>query len=178
MPPPMAFHTLALEHKAVDVAISRSGNRLAILSNDDLALYALDLHKRPIPKPTLLWKSDAIRNHCPRHVAFVGDDQVFCLADTWDEDESCLWRSEGTELLPLGPIIESDGASSLQPDVEHKTLFIQFQSGALHRIDTGEDSVDLPPQTSLLHKFPALAPEVRVVTIDEQVRAIRGTSRG
>jgi elongator complex protein 1 len=167
----MAFHTLALEHKAIDVAISESGTRLAILSNNDIALYALDLHKRPIPKPTLLWKSGAIANHCPRHVAFIGDEQLFCLTDAWDEDESSLWRTEGTELLPLGPIIESDGASSLLPDVEYKTLCIQFQDGALHRVDTGEASADLPPQTSLLHKFPSLAPEVKVVTIAEQVCA-------
>jgi hypothetical protein len=60
----MAFHTLALEYKAVDVALSESGSRLAVLSNTDLALYALDLNKRPIPKPTLLWKLLLVTTDC------------------------------------------------------------------------------------------------------------------
>jgi elongator complex protein 1 len=172
----MAFHTLSLENKAIDVAISESGTRLAVLSNTDVALYALDLHKRPVPKPSFLWKSDAIATHCPRHVAFVGDEQLFCLTDNWDEDESCLWRSEGTELLPLGPLVESDGASLLLPDIGYETLCVQFQNGALHRVDIGEASAGLPPQTSVLHQFPSLAPEVKVVTINEQVCATWWTS--
>jgi elongator complex protein 1 len=167
----MAFYILALKHEAIDVAFSESGSRLAVLSNTDVALYELNLNKRPVPKPTLLWKSDAFKSTYPRHVAFVGDEQLFCVTDNWDENESCLWRSEGTDFIPRGPIIEAEGISSLLSDVDYKALFVQFQSGALHQLDTTEESQDLPPQTSLLHKFSSLAPEVKVVTVEGQVCA-------
>jgi elongator complex protein 1 len=166
----MAFHTLVLERKALDVAISRSGSRIAVLSDSDLAFYALDLNKRPVPKPVLLWRNDAFKSHCPRHIAFVGDEQLFCLTDSWDENESFLWRSKGNEVLPLGPIVEPEGVSSLVSDLDRKTLCIQLQNGALRIIDTTEDSAGLPPQTSLMHKFSSLAPEYSIATVEEQVR--------
>jgi elongator complex protein 1 len=165
----MAFHTLVLERKAIDVAISKSGSRIAVLSDSDLAVYALDLNKRPIPKPVLLWRSDAIKTHCPRHVAFIGDEEVFCLTDNWDENESFLWRSKGEDLVPLGPIVEAEGVSSLISDLDRKALCVQLQNGALHFIDTVEDSADLPPQTSLMHKFSSLAPEYSIATVEGQV---------
>lgn len=166
----MAFHTLPLQHKAIDVAISKSGSRLAVLSDRDLALYALDLHKRPIPKPVLLWQSDAIKRHCPRHVAFVGDKQMFCLTDNWDEDESCLWRYAGEKLVPLGPIVEAEGVSSLASDIDCDSLYIQLQNGAINVVNTAESSEGLPPQTSLMHKLPSFAPEFRIITHEGQVR--------
>ena len=171
VPPPMAFHTLALEHKAIDVAVSETGNRVAVLSNHDIALYALDLSKRPIPKPVLVWNSNVIKTRYPRHVTFVGDERLFCMTDNWDEEESCLWRSEGPELLPIGPIIHTTGASSLLSDADFMALYVQFQDGSLHNVDTHAESTDLPPQTSLVHKFPSLVPEVKVVTVEGQVRA-------
>jgi elongator complex protein 1 len=165
----MAFHTLALENNAIDVAISKSGSRLAVLSNNDLALYALEMHKRPIPKPAFLWRSDAINTQCPRHVAFIGDEELFCLTDNWDEDESCLWRCEGDNLVLQGPIIEAGGISSLMSDLDYKALCIQSQNGALYSIDTSGMSTDLPPQTVPIHKFPFLAPEARIAAIDGEV---------
>jgi elongator complex protein 1 len=165
----MAFHTLVLERKALDIAISKSCNRIAVLSDSDLAVYALDLSKRPVPKPVLLWRSDAIKSHCPRHVAFIGDEQIFCLTDNWDEDESFLWKSNGEEVISLGPIVEAEGVSSLISDLDRKALCIQLQNGALHMIDTAEDSAGLPPQTSLTHKFSSIAPEYSIATVEEQV---------
>lgn len=165
----MAFHTLVLEDKALDVAMSESGNRLAVLSGSGLAVYTLDLTKRPIPKPLLLWRSDAIKTHCPRQIAFIGDEQLFCLTDNWDEDEGYLWRSEGEAMVPRGPIMDAGGVTSLAPDVTYNTLFVQFQSGALHRVENVETLTDLPPQTAPVHKFPSFTPEIKIVTIDGQV---------
>jgi elongator complex protein 1 len=165
----MSLHTLALESKPIDVALSRSGTSLAVLSDQGLAVYALDLNRRPIPKPTLLWRSDAVKEHSPRTVTFVGDDQVFVLTDSWDEDESHLWRSEGEMLLPQGPIVEVEGASLLLSSIDHESLYVQFLNGALHRIGTGKATVDLPPQTLPIHKFPSSAPEVQVVDVEGEV---------
>jgi elongator complex protein 1 len=165
----MSLHTLQLDHKALDVALSGSGTRLAVLSDIGLAVYALDMNKRPIPKPSLLWRSDTIKSHCPRHVAFVGDDHVHVLTDDWDDDESCLWRSKGEDLVLQGPLLEAGSASSLIPSVDSSTLYIQSSNGALHQVHFTEDSSDLPPQMSLAHKFPSIAPEVRLVSSEDQV---------
>jgi elongator complex protein 1 len=171
VPPPMSLHTLVLESTPIDVAISKSGTRLAVLSDQDLAVYALELNKQPIPKPAFIWRSDAVKNHSPRHVTFVGDEQIFVLTDTWDEEESHLWQSEGEMLLPQGPIIEADSTSLLLSSVDHETLYVQLQNGALHQIGTDEATADLPPQTSLVNKFSSPVPEVQVVKVEGQVRA-------
>ena len=167
----MSLHTLALESIPVDVALSKSGNRLVVLSDKDLAVYALDLEKRPIPKPAFLWRSDAVKDHSPRHVTFLGDDQIFALTDNWDEDEASLWRSEGDMLLPQGPIVEADSTSLLLPSVDHELIYTEFQNGALHQVVMDETTTDLPPQTSLVHKFPSFASEVQIVNFEGQVRA-------
>ncbi|KAJ4311796.1 putative elongator complex protein 1 [Neodidymelliopsis sp. IMI 364377] len=178
VPPPMAFCTLALDHKPIDVAISKSGTHLAVLSDSHLALYGLDVTKRPITRPTLLWSSEAFEARSPRHVTFVGDDQVYVLTDSWDEDESSLWRSEDQTLLPQGPIVEADSASSLSNGVDYQNLYVQLQNGALHQIDTNEAASDLPPQTTLVQKFPAFAPEAKVITVDGQDLAFGLTKSG
>lgn len=168
VPPPMAFCTLALDQKPTDVALSESGTRLAVLSDNHLAVYGLDVTKRPITRPSLLWQSDALKDHSPRHVTFVGDEQLFVLTDSWDEDESSLWRSEDQMLLPQGPIVETDSTSSLLSGLGYHSLYVQLHNGALHQIDTNEAASDLPPQTTPVQKFPAFAPEAKVVTVDGQ----------
>lgn len=174
----MSLHTLLLESKPIDVALSKSGNRLAVLSDRDLAVYALELNKRPIPKPSLLWRSDAVKDHSPRHVTFLGEDRMFVLTDSWDEEESSLWRSEADMLLPQGPIMETEGTSLLLSDVDQKTLYTQFQSGNLHQFVIDDSTSDLPPQTSPINKFPSFAPETQVINIEGQVRMLSVNSYG
>lgn len=168
VPPPMAFCTLSLEHKPTDVALSKSGTRLAVLSDTRLVVYGLDVTKRPISRPSLLWQSEALGGQSARHVTFIDDEQLYVLTDSWADDESSLWRSEDQILLPQGPIVESDSVSSLTSGVDYQSLYLHLQSGALHQIDTNEAVSDLPPQTTLVQKFPAFAPEAKIVTVDEQ----------
>jgi elongator complex protein 1 len=169
IPPPMAMHLLTLERKAIDVAISESGSRLAVLSDVDLAVYVLDMQKRPVPKPVLQWRSDAFTDYYPRHVTFIGDEELCVLTDRWDENESCIWRTSGERLQLQGPVFESESISSLGSNVDHRSIYVQFQNGALHRLDEVEASDISPPTTSPIHKFPSLAPEVRVVLVEGQV---------
>ncbi|CAG5182057.1 uncharacterized protein ALTATR162_LOCUS9970 [Alternaria atra] len=178
VPPPMSLLTLALESKPMDVALSKSGDRLAVLSDGDLAVYALDLNKRPIPKPSLVWRSDAVKDHSPRHVTFLGENQMFVLTDSWDDEESSLWRSEGDMLLPQGPIMETESTSLILSGVDQETLYTQFQSGALHQFVIDETTSDLPPQTFPINKFPSFAPEVQVINIEGQTLAFGLTKSG
>lgn len=162
----MSLQTLALESVPVDVTLSKSGTRLAVLSNRDLALYALDMHKRPIPKPVLLWRSDALKDYSPRQVAFVGDEDIHILIDNWDEEEAFLWRSEGENVVPHGPIMETENVSSLVSCVENSVLYAQFQNGSLHQVDTAEN---MSPQTPLVQKLPSFCSEVQVAQVQGKV---------
>lgn len=165
----MAFCTVSLDHKPTDVAFSKSGTRLAVLSDNHLAVYGLDVTKRPVAKPALLWQSDALEGQSARHVTFIDDEQLYVLTDSWIDEETSLWRSEAEMLLPQGPVMDAEGVSLLASDVDYQKLYLQLQSGALLQVDTSESASDLPPQTTLTQKFPAFAPESKVITIDGQV---------
>jgi len=169
VPPPMAFCTVPLDQKPIDVAFSKSGTRLAVLSDNHLAVYGLDVTKRPILRPSLLWQSDALEGESARHVTFINEEQVYVLTDSWHDDENSLWRSEGQTLLPQGPFMDAEGVSLLASDAGYENLYMQLQSGALLQVDTNEAASDLPPQTTLTQKFPAFAPESKVIGIDGQV---------
>jgi elongator complex protein 1 len=164
----MSLHQLSLDKKAVDVALSMSGTRMAVLSDTDVAVYALDMKKRPIPLPSLLWRTD-VSASCPRHVAFAGDEQVFILTDDWDEQESCLWTNKGEELVCKGRIEGPAQTSSIASGVDFQSLYVQFQDGSLHKARTEEVGDDSLLQSNLINKFPSFAPEARVVTLKEQV---------
>lgn len=165
----MALCTVSLDRKPTDVALSKSGTRLAVLSENHLAVYGLDVTKRPISKPSLIWQSDALEGQSLRHVTFLDDEQLYVLADSWIDDDSSLWRSEGQMLLPQGPIMDAEGVSLLTSDVDYQNLYLQLQSGALLQVDTNEAASDLPPQITLTQKFPAFAPDFKIISIDGQV---------
>ena len=169
VPPPMSLQTIALLRKPIDVALSRSGNHIAVLSDHDISLYALNMDKRPLLKPSLLWRSDVVKDHCPRHVSFIGDNHIYVLTDRWDEHGSYLWRCEGEQLLPQGLIVEDDSASLLTSSVDFELLYLQSQNGALHNISTDEATVDLPPQTAFIRKLPSFSPESQIIDVEGQV---------
>jgi elongator complex protein 1 len=169
VPPPMSLHKLSLEHKAIDVAVSMSGTRLAVLSDIDLAVYALGMSKKPVQMPSLLWRSDAFKGHTPRHVAFVGDEQIFILTDDWDEEESSVWVSNDKELVCRGPILESGRVSSIVSSADYQKLYMQFQDGAIYEAGPINAESESPLLKTLVQKLPSFAPEVRIASWDEQV---------
>ncbi|KAF2184333.1 elongator complex protein 1 [Zopfia rhizophila CBS 207.26] len=166
IPPPMCLHQLSLENKAVDVAISKSGTRLAVLSHQGIEFYALDMTRRPIPAPELLWRDDALQGHCPRHIAFSGDDEVFVLADHWDEEDCSLWTSREKQLSRRGWIVGNGKVSSLFAGLDFKNMYVQFQDGSLRLLQMDEISSDAQIHTILVNKFPSFAPESRVMSQD------------
>ncbi|KAH7357661.1 elongator complex protein 1 [Pyrenochaeta sp. MPI-SDFR-AT-0127] len=172
VPPPMSLHTLLLEQKPIDIALSMSGTRLAVLSEHDLALYALDMDKRPIPKPSIIWRSNMFKDHYPRQLTFIGDDQIYVVTDKWDEDESYLWRCESEELVPCGPIIERESISLLASSVDHSKLYVQQYDGVLHQINMEGGSIDISHQTSFIHKFPSLSAEIRIMNMEIQYQTL------
>lgn len=162
VPPPMSLHQVGLEQKATDVAVSKSNTRLAVLSNKDLTVYALEMKKKPVPLPKLLWRSKALTGHYPRHVAFVGDDNVFVITDSWDEELCSLWTSKEQELVLLGQIDGSRQVSSLVTSLQYEKLYLQYRDGAISSIEAPESPTDVAISTTVVNKFPSFAPEARV----------------
>lgn len=167
IPPPMSLWQLTLEEIAVDTAINMSGNHLAVLSNKSLCLYSLDVTKQPLSAPKVLWRSNPLAFENPRRVVFIGDAQVFVLADYWDDDTCGLWSSENNEWIYKGRVGKRGvSISDLVTDLDYKDLFLQFHNGALHQLETkGDSPQDMPSSNcgTLVNKFPSLAAEVRVV---------------
>lgn len=173
----MSLHQLRLDHKAVDVAVSKSGTRLAVLSDKDVAVYSMDITKRPVPKPSVVWRSSTLEGHVPRHVAFTGDEQIYVLTDSWDEEESYLWASQGEELVFRGPVLESGRISSLVSSVDYQRIYLQFQDGALYEVIADEGQSEGPFQASLVQKMTAFTPDIKVYAFDEKVRSLTIESR-
>jgi elongator complex protein 1 len=173
----MALLQLKLERKAVDVTISKSGTRLAVLSDGKVAVYALDVTRRPVPMPSLLWSDEYVLedlgHNAPRQVAFIGDEQVCVLTDNWDGYGSYLWTNEGDQqsLVQWGSVetymasLDSGSVSSLVTSVDAQKLYLQFQDGALYEVESIQQQV-----SSLVVKAPSFAPEVKVVEFDGKVR--------
>lgn len=167
---------LALECKPVDVALSHSGTRIAVLSDVDVAVYSIDLKRRPITRPSLIWKSRVegdVPGHAPRHVTFADDDKLFILTDMWDEEESFICMGETNDTCDGGsvtkpiPILEPGKVSSIVSDVEGRHVVVAFHNGSLnlmHREDGGNVSLD----SSAFVQFPSFAPEVKIAKIEEQ----------
>ncbi|KAF2471630.1 elongator complex protein 1 [Lindgomyces ingoldianus] len=178
IPPPLSLHQLALDHKAVDVAISLSSTRLAVLSDRDISVYALNMRRRPVPAPELMWRSGAFNGHCPRHVAFIGDEDIFILTDDWDTEYSCLWRITEKDFVPLGHIARTRHISSLLPSVDYKGLYAQFEDGSLYQVQHDEISSDSGPRTTLINKFSSCPPEPMVIVQDGKPIAFGLTKSG
>lgn len=161
--------SLADLDKIVDVALSTSGTRLAVLTDLRISLYSIDMSKRPVPPPALLWSSSAFRSVLPRHVAFISDEQISILADDWLHEESSVWISAGDNVVLRGPILEPERASSLVPSVDGQKLYVHFQDGSLHEIASDEEQNSSHLQTTLVHKFPSFAPEIKVTIVNGKV---------
>lgn len=166
---------LPLDRNPVDVAFSHSGTRIAVLSEIDIAVYALDLQKRPITRPTLIWRGsmDSLPGHYPRHVAFSNDEKVYVMSDVWDEEESFIWVGEedvnggGGNVTELSPILEPGRISSMASDVNGEHVFVNFHTGNLNLVSQNGLTVDFPT----LATIPSFASEVKVATLEGQVGA-------
>ncbi|KAL5382220.1 hypothetical protein DPSP01_006620 [Paraphaeosphaeria sporulosa] len=164
VPPPMSMLQLPLDRNVVDVAFSRSGTRLAVLSDKDVALFAFDLQKRPVTRPSFLWSGDFSEGHSPRQVTFVGEDQLCVLTDVWDEDETFVWTNEDEQLVNRGPILEPGRFSSIASDVESSKLLVSLRNGEYTSVV--EMRTDETVKTTPLTNLPSFAPEIKTATLE------------
>ena len=174
IPPPMSLHQIDLAKNAIDVAISASNKRMAVLSENDVSIYAFDIHKKPIPAPSVLWRSAIPRHHCSRQVAFKGDTDVLVLTNKWEGGESALWRCR-EEKVELQERIEGFGCiSNLFPGIKGSKLYLQSVQGSVLEVVTKDDFSNTAKelQFRLIAKFPSPTPWVQVACYANNVLPI------
>ncbi|KAJ4357966.1 putative elongator complex protein 1 [Didymosphaeria variabile] len=176
IPPPMSMFQLALDRNAVDVAFSRSGTRLAVLSDTDIAIFAFDFQIRPVSRPTFLWRSHLADDHSPRHVALVGDNQICVLTDVWDEEETFVWTNEDKRMMNRGPILEPGIVSSMTSDIESSRFLVNLRNGEFTSMV--ELRTNGPTQTTPLTNMPSFTPDVKTVMLEGEIVAFGLTKSG
>ncbi|KAH8697212.1 putative killer toxin sensitivity protein [Talaromyces proteolyticus] len=93
-PPPMAYCEINVDSNIVDVAFSRSGARIAVLTNNNFSIFAWPVKSKPIPAPLLessypLSEASGFR---PRQIAFLGERDVYILSHHGPFDR-CIERT-------------------------------------------------------------------------------------
>ncbi|KAF7114330.1 hypothetical protein CNMCM5793_008282 [Aspergillus hiratsukae] len=84
VPPPMAHNDVPVDSNIVDVAFSKSGTRIAVLTRDFFSIYMWSLQTRPVPSPILESSHtlpDTVHNR-PRQIAFLNENEVYILRNS------------------------------------------------------------------------------------------------
>ncbi|KAJ5229601.1 hypothetical protein N7489_010309 [Penicillium chrysogenum] len=124
--PPMAHNELALESSAIDVAFSKSGNRIAVLSSNAFSVYLWSLKSRPVPVPILESSyplSDAPASR-PRQIAFLNENEVYVLKDNGPNSsriERTALDTRTTESVYQA--VDSEQLSSIFAGIGHQALW-------------------------------------------------------
>ncbi|KAH0543824.1 hypothetical protein FGG08_001863 [Glutinoglossum americanum] len=79
IPPPMALHEVLLESEAVDVCVSQTGLRIAILRRNAIDILEWDLKAKPIPPPTQICSVSISNEGLVRQICFIGEIDLFYL---------------------------------------------------------------------------------------------------
>ncbi|KAJ6179337.1 hypothetical protein N7519_009798 [Penicillium mononematosum] len=126
VPPPMAHNELALESSAIDVAFSKSGNRIAVLTSNAFSVYLWSLKSRPVPVPILESSyplSDAPASR-PRQIAFLNENEVYVLKDNGPNSshiERAVLDTRTTESVYQAA--DSEQLSSIFAGIGHQALW-------------------------------------------------------
>lgn len=130
VPPPMALFDLELPSNAIDFAMIGSNKGLAVLHQQGIELYELDLSTKPAKAPKLVCKMP-----CPPHgrqISFRGDEELVVLV----ENVIYLWDGKSNELVPLSePMSNSWGYCTLLSDINFRNAAVADWEGRLYAID-------------------------------------------
>ncbi|OCK81787.1 elongator complex protein 1 [Lepidopterella palustris CBS 459.81] len=179
IPPPMSLHQLYLKHNALDVAISNSSTRIAVLSETDISLYSVEISKKPIPDPVFVWRTTIPLGHCPRQIAFKGDAEILLLTSQWDKESSTLWKCGEEKVYCLGETTGFGSISNLFSSINREQVYLQTTSAFVVKVDT---SVIVPDTTELrgklVNKFPSTVSWVQVADYAEEAICFGLTTSG
>lgn len=165
VPPPMAFSEVELQHNAVDVAINRSANRIAVLHADSVSVFTCNFAAKPVVHPKFV-ESYAITTAVTRQVAFIGDDQVAVLCSEAGSATDVVHQVDLEAGNVSVPHDTPSKVAALFSRADHDSICFEDVEGSCFEVENLSDS-DLKAQ--LLVKFPVYCPSVEVWRDTEQM---------
>lgn len=129
----MAHNELPLDSNIIDVAFSKSGTRVAVLTENNFSVFLWSLKSRPVAAPVLESShplSDAPSSR-PRQIAFLDETEVYVLKDS-APDTSHIERTMlvTRETRVVYEAAESEQLCSIFPAVGHRSLWFSHASRA------------------------------------------------
>lgn len=178
VPPPMAHNDLPLDSNIIDVAFSKSGARIAVLTEKNFSIFLWSLKSRPVPMPILessypLSDAPAMR---PRQIAFVGETEVYVLKDNGpNTDHIERTTLETRESRVVYQSVEPEQISSIFAGVGHHSLWFSHASQHGHPVNYSSigliegEKVNIAPW---LEGPPVDTHWARAVSISEEERVL------
>ncbi|KAI9680544.1 MAG: hypothetical protein M1817_003984 [Caeruleum heppii] len=176
VPPPIAFHEITADSTIMDVAINRTGSRIAVITQEGLRIYNCDWTTRSTSRSE---PSQHIPNlpekPRPEKIAFIGDSNLH-------------WMSYGSAGPTLSRLDLSSGKDStacltwtLPPGIihifsrsDHERICTRSASGLIAEVEIGAEDLHLRETTRL----PSKTPWVEVVQQEDQSIAFGLSSNG
>lgn len=126
IPPPMAHNELPLDSNGVDVAFSKSGTRIAVLTEQTFSVFLWSLKSRPVPAPILESSyplSDAPTSR-PRQIAFVNETEVYVLTGRGPNTDHIVRTTlETRESRVVYQSADAEQISAIFPGIGHRALW-------------------------------------------------------
>lgn len=131
VPPPMAHNELPLDSNVIDVAFSKTGTRIAVLTEASFCVFLWSLKSRPVPAP-ILESSYPLPNApgCrPRQIAFLNETEVYVLKDNGpNTDHIVRTMLETRESKVVYKSADAEQISSIFPGIGHHALWFSHAS--------------------------------------------------
>lgn len=180
VPPPMARHEVHLAQSAIDVAISFSGTRIAVLHEDQVCIYAYDLISKPISEPVLernLVLPPSVQH--PRQVAFTRDLDVYVLLGSVGPiPDSVCYLCSGGDSEGIYKEIGLQESVAIFPTLDYQSICIQAKDGSVASLnpDVTEERI-AQFKTITVAKLPVACPWVELVHQADRVGGISYSKR-
>jgi hypothetical protein len=139
----MALHEVSLESEAVDVSVSQTGLRVAVLRRNAIDILEWNFEAKPIPPPSQICSVPVTNDGFTHQICFIGELDFFCLSSGLLETRITGYRLDSLNngcFRRLGQ--RSDfGIARIFPRYDHEKICIQSYDGTIEQADISGDSL-------------------------------------
>ncbi|KAK4610495.1 Elongator complex protein 1 [Fulvia fulva] len=131
VPPPMALDEIDLVSEAIDVAINKTGTKIAVLHNNQVTLWSCDYASKPVKRAgTTLTSSTELNMErvVHRQIAFGEEDDITVVSASVNASGARLTRLSGSRGRSVDDV---ETTTLLCPCTDHDRTIAQDASGAV-----------------------------------------------
>lgn len=166
VPPPMAFSEIDLQGNAVDVAVSRSASRIAVLHTESVSVYKCNFAIKPVSHPELVGIYDVPTTNA-RQIAFSGDDQLAVVCSEASSAVDTIHQIDLTSEIVSLPYDAPGKVASIFPRADHENICFEDALGNCYEVESFDESTSAL-QSQHLVKLPIHCPSVEIWNDTEQ----------